>query len=596
MTSSSHKGAAGAAATVRPDEPRAEARRPGRHLAPELAAALPVPSSSAVARFEPQRVAARRPAPPAAGRRALVAFGGLVAVYALIAFCFAFANGVAAHGVGAPAVALAAAFTLAAVSQIRVVGGVAVVMAMSFAAQIIWAAAAGTTPFGEAAVLWAEARRFAAGFEASALVGASAPGAVAVWGAAIATLGDDIEILRVVAAAFWTAQTWLVWRIASAIPEMKRYALGAAAAFGLAPAAIAFGGVMSAEAVFGVFALAALYAMLSHRRRGLDVSAVLSGALAGVAFLIAPIAVAHLLGLAAVLTIAVARARATTIRWRFARALALLVVGFAAAATPFAILGSDHDGARAIVPSDNLGYRLLLGTNRETVHGYSMSDLERAGFIDPVTGAPRVDSAEAEAEALEIALDRVAADPFGFFVFAVTDKMRRLWGSEREALSWSLESPGADRSAWLDGPTADAARLAADGVFIALLALAAAGAARLAFRSRLVADPTRWVMILAALLTLALAHLLLEARERHHIAFAPLLAVLAPLAVTRLYRVKRRRGVVETVRALTPRLRKADWSPMRIAHDEAGPDVVSETPRERSGAPGTKTRTAPVRS
>ena len=42
-------------------------------------------------------------------------------------------------------------------------------------------------------------------------------------------------------------------------------------------------------------------------------------------------------------------------------------------------------------------------------------------------------------------------------------------------MSWSLEGPGVDRAAWIDGPIGDGARWAADGALIALLAAAAFG-------------------------------------------------------------------------------------------------------------------------
>ena len=470
-----------------------------------------------------------------AGRRSFVALGWAVAVYLAAAFLFSAIEGWKAHGALVFAIAAAVVAALALIARVRIHGAIAVVLATSFSAQIVWGAAANTHPFGEHGVLWTEASRLAQNFDYASIFQSASPGAIVVWGAVIAALGDDVAVLRVVAAMFWTAQTALVWRIATLIPEVRPHALGAAALFGLAPAAIAFGGVISAEAVFGLFALAAIYALLSHRRRGLRRSALLGGAMSGCAYVVAPVGLAHLLGLLAVLVIGIARARSRLPQRRLALAFGLALAGFIGVAAPFALLGTEREGLAAALPVDSIGYQLLVGTNRASIDGYSVSDLESAGFLGAEDAATE-DGAklDSNAAAAQIALERVAADPIGFIVFATTEKLRRLWRSEREALSWSLESPGGAHAAWVEGAGADWARRAADGALIALLAAAAVAAVRLALRSEDVSDPTRWVLIFSAVIALALFHLLLDAQERRHMAFAPLLAVMAPFAVARL--------------------------------------------------------------
>ena len=256
---------------------------------------------------------APRPASPPrsiAGGRSFRALAWATVVYLAIAFLFAGFEGVANHGASIFIAAGAAIAGLAVVAQLRFNGAIALVMAASFSAQIVWAAAADTLPFGEYGVLWAEAKRFSETLDLDALSRASSPGAVAVWGLAMAVIGDDVVALRVLAAGLWTTQTWLVWRIAASIPEVRRQAIGAAALFGLAPAMLAFGGVVGTEAIFGVFALSALYVLLTQRRRGLRRSAALGGGLAGLAYLVSPTGLAHFGAVAAVLSIGASARRA----------------------------------------------------------------------------------------------------------------------------------------------------------------------------------------------------------------------------------------------------------------------------------------------
>ena len=468
--------------------------------------------------------------PAVAGRNAVWRLGVATTAYLALALFYATVAAVSNHGWLALAVAGAALLVMAILSHIRFRGDIALVMAASFCAQAFWGAIMDPQPFGAFGVLWEQSRRLADlgvdGIEV--LTRSASPGATAFYALVIAAVGDDVATLRLISAALWSAQVYMVWRIAREITEIRGAALGAAALFGLAPATIAVGGLVGPDALFGLFALAAVYALFSHRKRGLRRSTALAGALAGVAFLVRPVGGAFLVAVLIVLAIAAYRAQERQPQQRLAVSLLTCVFGFMLALAPYAWLAHAQDGRFAVTPATSLGYQLLLGTNRDSIDGYSLRDLESAGFLGEGAQGGAINPAVVELTALEIAFDRVVSDPLGFAGFVLTEKMRRLWSSEAEILNWSFESPSLDRAPWVDDSVVQMTRAAADGVLVALLASAALGAFLLTRHAAEIRDPTRWVLVFGVVLGLAAAHFIFEARERYHLAFMPLLSLMAP--------------------------------------------------------------------
>ncbi|MEM9095154.1 MAG: hypothetical protein AAGC62_09315 [Pseudomonadota bacterium] len=451
----------------------------------------------------------------------------IVAVYLGVALLFALEKSILRHdGLSVP-IALAAFVGLAMLARVTAKLGIGLLLAAGFTAQLLWGALVQPQPFDELGTLWEQARLLAAQLDVDLLYRVASPSAVGLYASMILVFGESFDLLRAIVATLWIFQAWLIWRIASEIAELRPHALAATAVVALSPATIAFSGLPSSEAVFGVFACGAVYVMLSHRRRGLLESAALSGVLVALAFLARPIALAYLVGLMMILVFAAVNSVSPRPRVRLIGAALMLAAGFAAAVAPQALLNYHNEGRFSIAPAPSLGYQLLLGTNQESLGRYNDKDLERAGFVGP----NQVSLEEADRNARNIAFERIAADPIGFVVFASTDKMRQLWGGETELLNWSLNS--SPRRAQLEdlGVTRWGG-LVVDGVYLGFLTAAFLGAAVLFRRRGAVKDPIRWLLIYTGLLTLALAHVFIEVGERYHLAFMPLLALLAPIGAT----------------------------------------------------------------
>lgn len=502
-------------------------------------------------------------APPAAQLKTsamITILAALVACYLAIAVYYAVFEAVSTGGAQLWIFAFAALMVLGVSAQINWRFGLVLVLALSFLAQLSWVMQIGASLIDEPASFWLDARRLAASLDQGG--GAEAlghlhespyPSALIVYGLAAFLFNDNLATVQALTAAVWTAQTLLVWKVASEVSETKSRAFACALVFGLSPTLIVFGGLPSVEALFGLFVLAAFYVMLSHRNRGLGLSAFYSGALVALAFLARPSGVGYLVGLIAVLAVGFAYAGNWVQRGRMAAAVGACLLGFGVGVAPQIALNYAMEGRLSIAPGAAIGSELLLGTERGRSPGEALSAHQAeidalADTLDARDAAAAYRRAE-DLVARDVALGRIAEAPLGFAGFALSEKMNRIWASEKQMLRLTIESPEAELSPVISGPIGAAAPSIVGGWYLALLVAAAAGALRLAVRGGAVRDPTRWVLVFMAFVSLVGAAALGDAQERRHLAFTPLLALLAPLPFARLPNIvgrPERAGVLAT--------------------------------------------------
>lgn len=434
----------------------------------------------------------------------------------------------------------AAVIFVALATQVRWRFGAALALSLSFIAQLAWAGWADPVPIDGDDTLVIQARTLTSHFlstgefAAEELYKSTSPTATLFYAVAIAVFGEDLTVLRMLTAALWTAQAWLVWRICEEVSELRSRGFAAALVFGLAPAIVVFGSVPSVEAVFGFFALLSVWLVLSHRRRGLALSAFLSGLLGAFAFLAHPSGVGYVAGLIAVLLVGLSWEKRWAGRWRMGMAVVACAVGFGLGVAPQAALNNSVEGGGfSIAPGPAIGLELAYGTNRAADGGHNAADVIDAQF-DTARGPELRD---ADLAGRQLALDRISGDLQGHLTFAMTTKMAQIWGAPDDVLRSTTDRPGRDRGEFEATIVGAAAPDLIKGVFVGVLFLATLGALRLTLRSGGVRDPTRWVLVLVAVLCLAVAYSFLWARPRANLAFAPLLVLLAPIAFARLPRV-----------------------------------------------------------
>lgn len=496
-------------------------------------------------------------------------------------------------------------------SQVRWRFGGVLVLSLSMIAQLAWAGWALPEPQGENAELLVQARTLAnwfvsnGEFAAAELHKSSSPSATALYAAAIALFGEN-AVLRVLAAALWTAQAWFVWRICEQVAELRSMSFVAALLFGLAPALVVFGGHLSMQAVFGFFALLSVWLLLSHRRRGLGLSAFLSGVSGAWAFLAHPSGLAFVAGLIAVLLVGLLWEKRWPGRWRMALALLASIGGFALGVAPQAALNYEIEGRFSIAPGPAIGVELAHGTDMtgdgvlgeraklelpfDGVAEIELDDLPSGQVLgQPVPIRVQQAPARREADLLAraFAMDQISSDPKAFLIFAVTTKMQSLWTSADAVLqpTTSAQARGPNGDPFTDSVIASQAASVIDGVFLAVLVLSTLGAARLVLRGGAVRDPTRWVLIFVAVLCLAIAYVFLRAQPLAHLAFVPFLALLAPIAFAKLPRVMSVRAEARANAAAAAEREAERDKAFDLASihkpKPVDPDVASRSPEER---------------
>ena len=157
-------------------------------------------------------------------------------------------------------------------------------------------------------------------------------------------------------------------------------------------------------------------------------------------------------------------------------------------------------------------WSLMYGTNFETKGRFSASDLQ---LVKTMEGDEH--TADSSQRALKIAIERITSDPIKFARFALTEKVRQLWGREIDLYFGAVGDQ--DRKDELK-PKIRAPILAVlDGVY------------RLTFLLFLVLlikemrRPSHALFLGVIVLLLSLPHVFFEVRPRYHLAMTPFIIV-----------------------------------------------------------------------
>ncbi|MCI4663166.1 MAG: hypothetical protein MRY74_00455 [Neomegalonema sp.] len=527
--------------------------------------------------------------------RVIQALAALTTLYLAIAAFYAVSHAAGAVYAGGQlkvslliSIAAAVAF-VALASRVYWRFGTVLALSLSFIAQLAWAswvepeALPGTYNHQLLLNALSIGKALQAGYlDTFKLHASSSPSATMVYAIASALFGGEGAFLRMLSAGLWTAQAWLVWRICEEVSELRSRGFIATMLFGLAPGLIVFGGQPSVEAVYGFFALLGVFLVLSHRKRGLGVSAFLSGICGALAYLAHPSGLAYVAGLLIVLLVGLLWERRWRGRWRMGMAFCACLLGFGVGAAPQGLLNVYHEGPFSIAPGIALGEQLFYGSNKATEGDIRSSDTaRRIGLEGEKFGSLRF----TDLRAREAAFKAILSDVPGHVYFALTTKMKLIWSSEEGVLGPSRNAPKHSPTEFDASPAGQLAPGVINGVYLAILLMATLGAARMALRSGAVRDPTRWVLIFFAVLCLATAHVFMRAHPVAHLAFMPLLVLLAPISVARLPRVLsvRREAKEREAEALARRAEADKAFDLAEIHrpKPVDPEVAARSPEER---------------
>lgn len=399
---------------------------------------------------------------------------------------------------------------------------------VAFLVYMAWSFGSATVPVSDFLVnYWEKAAAFSAEPSIRSWSYSLSPPTIAYYAMFIAMLGKSYVATYVASALAWAVSAGLLVKALTNFGFAPRTASLAGLMYALAPSMVAYSSVVSPEAVFNLFLLAAAYALsLAYRLRdnSLAFIAMSSGCFA-VLYLTRPVGLFFLLG-AALFVLYSIGPRATAEGPRRARLLLALGGPFAFVVLLNAGVGHQSLGEFRLNPHGGGAANLLNGTNYATKGTYSQDDMELAGFQGPNP----VSWKEASANATRIALARISSDPVRFIRFSLTDKVTSMWGSDTQGLYWSLQaSPHLERMQ-SSGLYQAMARLTDAFYLLCMLSFVAAlGLAVVRKAPAMLVMP--WLL---PLLVMAALHVFIETQGRYHVPFMPFIYSAAALMIGRL--------------------------------------------------------------
>lgn len=395
---------------------------------------------------------------------------------------------------------------------------------VAFLVYLAWSFGSATVPVSDFLVnYWEKAAAFSAEPSIRNWSYSLSPPTITYYALFIAMLGKSYVATYVASALAWAVSAGLLVKALTNFGFESRTAGLAGLMYALAPSTVAYSSVVSPEAVFNLFLLAAAYALsLAYRLRenSLAFVAMSSGCFA-VLYLTRPVGLFFLLGAALFALSSIGPRAAGQGRWR--RLLLALGGPFAVVILFNAGVGYQALGEFRLNPHGGGAANLLNGTNYATKGTYSQDDMELAGFQGPNP----VSWKEASANATRIALARISSDPVRFIRFALTDKVTSMWGSDTQGLYWSLQaSPHLERIQ-SSGLYQAMARLTDAFYLLCMLSFVAAlGFA--VFRKAPAMLVLPWLL---PLLVMAVLHVFIETQGRYHIPFMPFIYSAAALMI-----------------------------------------------------------------
>ncbi len=463
-------------------------------------------------------------------------------VLAVLAFLY-FLNAFIQTGYVSPMQAIVGVAWLALCYSLSRVLGVMTVLALSFAAMVLWGLFLESAPVSDFRAYYVHAARLSSG-EFSSLFSTKSPPTVGYYAIFHWLLGPTYVANYIASASAWTGgAAFVYWAVRPFLCDARDARF---VCFGLAlcPTFLVFSPVISSESVY--FLLSAICAWLISRH--LTGSGRLPYLYGAMGFVAAGLFLARTNGLLALMIClaVVGIGKATSPQEvdgdasmpdsrrsrRRGAAQLIVVVSFVAVWFSFALMSpivlpnalwptvSWLNGPQLRITASPWGsLSFLFGTNFDAKGKYNTRDVELAGYI----GEKRLTRAEADVRAREIAVERIADDPFRFARFALSEKVTQLWGRENDL--YDLASGGRQRADSLNLRIRSIAHDSLDGVYRFTLLL---------FTVMLVREmrrPSHRLALGVIALVFALPHVLLEVQPRYHLAMTPFIVVGSALLV-----------------------------------------------------------------
>ena len=452
-----------------------------------------------------------------------------VRALAVLAFLY-FLNAFVQTGYATPVHLVVGAAWLALCYALSRTLGVVTLLALTFAAMVLWGLFLESAPVSDFLPYYVHAARLSSG-DLPELFRTKSPPTVAYYAAFHRLLGPTYAANYIASAAAWMGGAAFVYHTVRPFLREEWKAKFICFALALCPTFVVFAPVVSSESVY--FLLSAICAWLIARHlaaagpfpyvylgMGLVAAALFLTRATGILSIVVCIAVLGAGSAASLRKVEEPDAAPAPGPLRHPLALSSIVIAaFAAVWLAFAYMSWSIGPEFRITASPWGEVSLLFGTNFDFKGRYNTSDLKLAGYL----GEDSLTRAQADERAREIALERITRDPAAFARFALSEKVAQLWGSERSLYDWA--SGGREPGENLDRRVRTLALAGLDGVYRTTLLLFLV---MLAWEIR---RPSYLLALGVAALFFSLPHLLLEVQPRYHLAMTSLIVVGSTLLV-----------------------------------------------------------------
>ena len=412
--------------------------------------------------------------------------------------------------------------------------GIVTVLAASFAGSVLWGMLLESVPTWDSLTLNKAAYLISSG-DFSELFKAKSPATAAYYAVFHRLLGSDHVVGYIASSAAWTAGAAFVYKAIS--PFVNDIRLAKFVSFGLAlcPTFVTYASTPSSEPVF--FLVSAICAWLISRHLhgsgpfpylyvaiGLATAALFLTRTNGILALIVCLLIIAV-GRQALVPKSVLASTANDDRTYKRRLVVctLVAVSFISLWFAHGQLSSLGGHGFQVTPSPWGSLNLLVGTSFHADGRRNTSDLELAGYQGP----NKLPFAEANENARKIASERILSDPVGFAEFALTDKVRHLWGKDyylfAELVGLGERDSDLDRRIW------SLVMSGRDSVYRVTFLLF------LVFLLREVRRPTPLLALGVIPFLFSLPHILVEVMARYNLPMVPFIMVGSMLIVDDLW-------------------------------------------------------------
>lgn len=408
----------------------------------------------------------------------------------------------------------------------RISGGMLSLLFVGLAA--LWTAASPVVLTSDFFEYFTLASRFSREHSGHAIAESRSPLSTLYYGLVFWLFQPSVTVASAAAIVLWSLQPLCLTRLAEAVGLPPPHATLAGLLYALCPAILCFSPLPSSESLFSLLLLLSLWTGVRAIQSPSWQTGLWFGLTLGATHLSRSNALVFLgpLGLVFLLRLLTPPLRRHRLQVVAITALALLL--------PLLVqlyLNVTYNQRVSFSSSPYGAYNLLAGTNRDSQGRWNQADVSLSGYDRIIDRKPET-LARAQAQAVQLAIQRVTSQPLSFLGFALSTKLRVLWRGDIDAIFWSRGGHIAPSDPlWLH-----AIKLACEVYAVFFLLFTLLGVLALLRDSFRPDAKQRWGLLVLcwSLLSVAGSHLFLEVQPRYHWPLYPLMAILAAYGSSRL--------------------------------------------------------------